>query len=422
MLDRTIAPPFVVPAHAELKKVESHILGNGIPLHELILGDQEVCRLEMIVRSGKWHEPKAGVSYFTSKMLLEGTPRHSSKEISEKLDYYGAFYEVSPGLDFVAVSFYCLSKYVEEVIPYFIDVIADASFPEKELETQKKIKIQQIRVNNQKTSALAASGFRKLLFGERHPYGHDLSEAEVGDVNAEDLKSFHRQLLFNKPEFIVSGKISPGQVKSLAAIFENFPQVAVDTPVYRANETPFVREIIPLEDSMQSSLRIGTITANKYHPDHFKIMLLNELFGGYFGSRLMKNIREDKGYTYGIHSSISFMQQAAFWTIGTDVKREVAISAIEEIGKEMKALKQEPVPAGELETVKNYMTGTFLTSIASPFSLVDKFKSIHFSGLGYEYYDQFLAGIRDATAEDLMRVANDFLKEEEWIQVVAGGI
>ena len=422
MLDRTIAPPFVVPAHAELKKVESYKLGNGIPFHELILGDQEVCRLEIIARSGKWYEPRPGVSYFTSKMLLEGTSRYSSREISEKLDYYGAFYEVSPGLDFVAVSFYCLSKYVDEVIPYFVEVIAGASFPEKELETQKKIKIQQIRVNNQKTSALAASGFRKLLFGERHPYGHDLSEAEVEDINTEDLKSFHRQLLFNKPEIIVSGKISPGELKGLAANFETFPQVAVAPPACRANETPFVREIIPLEGSLQASLRIGTITVNKYHADHFRIMLLNELFGGYFGSRLMKNIREDKGYTYGIHSSISYMQNAAFWTIGTDVKREVAVSAIEEIGKEMKILKHEPVPAAELETVKNYMTGTFLTSITSPFSLVDKFKSIHFSGLNYDYYDQFLAGIRDATAEDLMRVANDFLKEEEWIQVVAGGI
>ncbi len=422
MPDRTIAPPFKIPSHTTLERVASSTLANGIPFHQLLLGDQEVCRVEIILRAGKWYETKPGVSYFVAKMLLEGTPRWDTTAIAEKLDYYGAFYEISPGLDFITLSVYCLSKYVEDVVPFFKEVVAEAAFPEKELETQKKIKVQQIRVNNQKTSALAAKGFRQLLFGERHPYGHELTEPEVEAISAEDLRQFHSQVLFNQPEILVAGKIPGAGIKSLISLFETMPKVDAEAPVFSEHKTPFVREIIPLQESVQASLRIGTQTVNKFHPDHFRIQLLNELLGGYFGSRLMKNIREDKGYTYGIFSSISFLQKAAFWTIGTDVKREVVVAAIDEIVKEMKVLKSEPVPSDELETVKNYMTGTFLTSITSPFSLVDKFKSIHFSGLGYEYYDHYLTNIRSTTAEELLRVANDFLKEEEWIQVVGGGI
>lgn len=422
MPDRTIAPPFQTPAQTKLTRVESTTLSNGLPFHHLILGDQEVCRVEMVLRSGKWFEEKPGVSYFSSKMLLEGTARYSSKEISDRLDFYGAFYEITPGLDFVTLTLYCLSKYLPEVMPFFLEIAAMANFPEKELDTQKRIKTQQIRVNNQKTAALAAKGFRHLLFGQQHPYGHELVEDEVVNVTVDDLQAFHREAFFNKPEVIVAGKVAPRVLDGLAKLFGQFQYIVKDAPVRKAANSPFVREIIPLEGSVQASLRIGTITVNKRHPDHFPLTLLNEILGGYFGSRLMKNIREDKGYTYGIFSSISYLQQESFWTIGTDVKREVAVAAIEEIGREMRVLKEQEVPAAELETVKNYMAGTFLTSITSAFSLADKFKTIHFSGLGYDYYDQYIARIRETTSEELLRVANDFLKEEEWVQVVGGGV
>lgn len=422
MLDRTKAPAFDIPSHTSLRQVHSSKLLNGLNFHELIVGDQEVCRIEIIVRSGSWFDPGNGISYFTSKMLLEGTAKLGARQIADRLDYYGAYYEVAPGLDFVTLTVYSLSKYVGEVVPFFIEAVVNAIFPEPELETQKKIRLQQIRVNRQKTSSIASKGFRSLLFGPEHPYGRELEEKDLDNATTDVLRHFHQQLFFHQPEIFVSGKLSKDQISVLKEQFLSLPFVNSADPVYQSARPPFVRQILPLEESVQASLRIGSITVKKKHPDHFHIMLLNELFGGYFGSRLMKNIREDKGYTYGIYSSISYLQKEAFWVIGTDVKREVAVAAIEEIVKEMRILKDVPVPAAELETVRNYMAGTFLTSISTPFSLMDKFKSIYFSELGYEYYDQFLASIRTASADDMQRVANDFLKEDDWIQVVGGGI
>ncbi|CAD5293047.1 MULTISPECIES: pitrilysin family protein [unclassified Imperialibacter] len=422
MLDRTAAPEFHIPTRTDLKHVTSSTLDNGIQFHELILGDQEVCRIEIVLRSGNWFEEKEGVSYFTTKMLLEGTEKLSGRQIADKLDYYGAYWEATSGMDFVTLTVYSLTKYLEEVVPFFLSVVVDASFPEKELETIKKVRIQQIRVNKQKTSALASSGLRHLLFGQSHPYGKELSEEEVGKVTSADLKEYHKNRLWGQAEVFVSGKLSSEELSKLKGFFGDFPSRAVSLPNYPVVTAPAVREILPVNESVQASLRLGKTAHDKHHPDHYHLMLLNEVFGGYFGSRLMKNIREDKGYTYGIYSSLSYLQNAAFWVVGTDVKREVAIASIDEILKEMRLLRTEPVPSEELETVKNYMIGTFLSSISTSFSLMDKFRSIHFAGLDYEYYNRLLTSIRTATSEDLLRVANDSFKEEDWLQVVAGGI
>lgn len=422
MLDRTQAPAFQIPAHTSLQPVTSIALSNGVMYHELVLGSQEVCRIEIVMRSGVWYEANNGTAYFTGKMLLEGTLRLSARQIADKLDYYGAYWEITPGLDFTTITIYTLSKHLEEVVPFFVEAVMQAAFPQKELDTQKKIKTQQIRVNRQKTAALAAHGLRNLLFGAHHPYGKELLEEDVEAIDVSLLQRHHKENLFNKAEIFVSGLFSEAQSVQLQRLFGGLPVVSQPPKAFAVPATPFVREIVPLEGSVQASLRLGRLTVDRHHPDHVNLMLLNELFGGYFGSRLMKNIREEKGYTYGIYSSISYLQHEAFWQIGADVNREVAIAAVEEILKEMRVLCNEPVPPAELETVKNYMAGTFLTSISSPFAVMDKFKSVHFAGLDYGYYDRLLSGIRQSTTRDLLRVANDFFDEEKWLQVIGGGI
>ncbi len=422
MLDRTVAPPFHIPTRTDLKHVSSSELPNGIKFHELVLGNQDVCRIEVVLKSGNWHESKEGVSFFTTKMLLEGTNSMSGRQIADKLDYYGAYWEATSGMDFVTLTIYSLSQYLNEVLPLFLEAVVEASFPEKELETLKKARIQQINVGLQKTSTLASSGLRSLLFGQSHPYGKELSENEVALVTTDDLRTYHKDTMFSGAEVFVAGKIGDTELKKLKEIFSGMRSQKPVWTTYPCNTVPSVRQIIPLEGSVQATLRLGKIAPDKHHPDHYHLLLLNEVFGGYFGSRLMKNIREEKGYTYGIYSSISYLQNAAFWIIGTDVKREVAIPAIEEVLKEMKQLRREPVSADELETVKNYMIGSFLSSISTSFSLMDKFRSIHFAGLGYEHYDQMLSSIRTASSEDLLRVADASFDEKDWLQVIGGGI
>ena len=190
-------------------------------------------------------------------------------------------------------------------------------------------------------------------------------------------------------------------------------------PAFKKAEKEF---IIKKEDSVQSSIRYGRMLFNHTNQDYFDVYVLNEILGGYFGSRLMQNIREEKGYTYGIHSSVVPMQEGGYFVIGTDVKREFTKYTLVEIEKELQRLIDEPVSDNELLTVKNYMLGSFVGDIQTSFAIADKYKTIYFHGLGYDYYDRFFARIQSITAQDIQAVAKKYLNPSDMSYVVAGGM
>jgi predicted Zn-dependent peptidase len=178
---------------------------------------------------------------------------------------------------------------------------------------------------------------------------------------------------------------------------------------------------VPKADSTQASVRVGRTLFNRNNPDYLPLRVLNEIFGGYFGSRLMKNIREEKGFTYGISSSLASTYADGYWIIGADVNKDVAQQTIDEIYKEMDILCKEPVPADELETVRNYMLGSFANSINTPFVLAERFKTVHFLGMSYDYYEQFIRTVQTISAEELLHIAQKHYKPELMTEVIVGG-
>jgi zinc protease len=162
------------------------------------------------------------------------------------------------------------------------------------------------------------------------------------------------------------------------------------------------------------------LAINRKHEDFSGLQILNTVLGGYFGSRLMNNIREDKGYTYGIGSGISSLQQAGYLFMATEVGADVCSAALTEIYKEIELLKNEPIGEEELNLVRNYMLGSMLGSLENVFSHADKFKNIYFSGLDYDYYTNYIATVKAITAEDLLAIANKYLTTDHFIEVVIG--
>ena len=157
------------------------------------------------------------------------------------------------------------------------------------------------------------------------------------------------------------------------------------------------------------------------HVDYAGMQVLNTVFGGYFGSRLMSNIREDKGYTYGIGSSVVPLRKEGYFCISSEVGVDVRAAAVNEIYLELKRLRTELVPESELNLVRNYMLGSFQRNIDGPFSLADRFKSILTAGMGYEYYTRYLETIQNITAEELLRLASTHLHEDSLYELVVGG-
>lgn len=422
-LDRSIAPSYQPFSGFELQKAHSTTLPNGVHLHYLNAGEQPVVRIELIFKAGAWFESKQLVSMLLMKMAGEGTRSKTAHEISEAFAYYGAYIEYTSGVDKIAYTLHCLTKDLNPLLTVLREVVTELCISDENFENKKRIISQSLKVNQEKTSFLASGAIKETLFGKEHPYGKIQSVEKIEAIRLQDLTEFYKNsVVAENLEVYIAGNVEEQQIELVKAFFggNDFPSQVQDAiPVFVPAGSN--GQLIQKEDAIQSSLRIGRLAVNRSHQDYLNLVVLNEIFGGYFGSRLMKNIREEKGLTYGISSHISHFQHASYWVISTDVKKELTETAILEIYKEMQALVEVAVGEEELETVKSYMLGSFVGSINTPFSLMDKFKVIHANNLGYEYFDKYVNAIKNMTSQALMEAAAKYFVQADWKEVVVGG-
>jgi predicted Zn-dependent peptidase len=431
MLNRTQAPDFQSIQNVFVTKAQSKKLTNGIDLHWLNAGEQPVIRLEYLFRAGTWYEPQRGISYFTAKMLTEGTQRRSAAEIYEYIDQFGSFIEVNQNAERINLTVYTLDKHLPRLLPLLHEILLEPVFPEKELENLKTITRQNLQVNMQKTSFLAQHRFREIIFGEQHPYGKYIKDDDIPSITHEQLVAYHQHCIVGRPfDVVLSGQVTDQTLQLVDTHLAGFAitKDTISKPVIPIAAQTQRAELVEKPDSVQSSLRVGKRLLDgqgkpftRQSAEYFQLSVLNEVLGGYFGSRLMKNIREDKGFTYGIHSSLGTFRHEGFLVIGTDVKKEFTSQTLDEIRKEMQKLQTEPVPEEELETVKNYLLGSFAGSVNTPFSLADHFKTIYFEGLDYSFFDAYVNAITQTTAESLRALAQTYLDVDSFTEVVVGG-
>jgi zinc protease len=425
MFDRSQAPDFQTIQTISIPKAQTLRLDNGLPLHVINVGEQPLVRIECLFQAGTWYEPERATSLFTVKMMNEGTSTRSSRQISEYVDQYGAFIEFNHGVDKITVTVYSLVKYLPEILVLLSDILQDSLFPERELDNLKNITLQTLKVNLEKNAYVANALFRSHLFGENHPYGKSLREEDILSKEPEGLKAFYHQRIRGKSfDIVLAGKVSD---KEIGLVNRYLGQLSVssanglDRPA-DAQVTTYQPVLVTKEESLQSTIRLGRRLFPRRHPDYARLSVLNEVLGGYFGSRLMKNIREDKGFTYGISSNLAAFQKEGYWLIGTDVKRESTGQTLREIEKEIERLRTEPVDAYELETVRNYMIGSFAGSLNTAFDIADRFKITYFEGLPLDYYDHYIDRVQSVSAADLLELANTYLVREAFQEVVVGGL
>lgn len=422
MLDRKIAPPFKRVTNIAIPQAKRTFLDNGTPLYYIEAGKQPVVRLEFIFKAGAWYEEKKGASYFAAKMLSEGTLQKSSAQISYEVEKFGAYLEFNPTLDYSIVTLECLSKHLNNLLPLLHEILRQPSFPEDELVTLKNIKAQQTRVQNEKSSFLASKKFREAIFGEAHPYGKDLTLEDIDKLTQDDVRSFYDQY-YNLPfEILISGLPDSGFIADINKIFgQTVLQKAAADPTY-ISQPISSPTIIEREANLQSSIRVGKKLLTKEHPDYVKLLVVNEILGGYFGSRLMKNIREDKGYTYGISSALVPLRNDGYFIVGTDVNKENTRNTLQEIYKEIEVLQTTLISDDEFNTVRSFMIGSFLSEINTPFALSDKFKGVHLYGLGYDFYDSYLQTVNNISSTEIRELAQQYLQKETFSEVVVGGL
>ena len=424
MLDRTVSPDFQTITSITIPPVQVITLSNGIYLYVVNVGEQPVIKVEFSFEAGNWQEPQNGVSLFTAKMISEGTSKYSSSEISEYFDKFGSFIESGQGLDRANFVVYGLKKHLPSLLPMVQELLNEATFPEKELETLKNIQSQTLQVNSEKTAFIANKTFRKKVFGDIHPYGNSMTEEAIEGIDQSILIDFYKNYWQGKPYRIyLSGNVGEDEIKLIEQHFGS-QKIShfIGSQVFANIILPKGENIlIEKEGTMQSSIRMGKQLMTRKHPDFFTMMLLNEVLGGYFGSRLMKNIREEKGLTYGISSNLALFGQAGYFVIGTDVKREFTQQTIDEIHKEIRILQTELISEIELEVVKNYMVGSFAGSLNTPFDITDRYKVIFSENLPLDFYQNYIPNIQQISDVMLLEAAGKYLEIDTLFEIVVGG-
>lgn len=426
LLDRTQAPDYQPVNDARLVAVETQKLDNGAPLYLIAFDQQPVMRVEVNFDAGSWFEPteQPGAAFFAWKMLAEGTRSQTSAQISEAFDQYGAFLELNNGFDRGSLVVYCQPKHLPRVLPLMAELLTEAAYPEKEFGDIQTMTLQNLKVNFEKTSHVASVRLREKLFSRAHPYGRSQQPESVAKLLPADTRNFYERRIRQQPfRVIVAGQVGIAEVASINQYLGALPigpasTEAMPTPTITTDATS---ELIDKAGSLQSSIRMGRTLFKRNHPDFHKVLVMNEVLGGYFGSRLMKNIREEKGYTYGISSNVGAFREAGQFMIGTDVKREFTQQTIDEVWKEIRLLQTEPVGDHELTTVKNYMAGEFVGSLNTPFEIADRYKLILLDGLPADFLSHYIARIRAVSAADVQQMAQTYLAEGSLIDVVVGG-
>lgn len=425
LIDRTKAPGINDIKTIPVLRVKQYKTDNGVPVYYINAGSQDVLKVELIFKAGFVQQQQALIAATTSNLLDEGTVNRTAVQIADGVDYYGAFLETSVAHETATVSLFTLKKHLNKLLPVLEDVIKNAIFPEEELELNLQNKKQKYLVNKQKVSAQARKKFSEMLFGSTHPFGYYIKEEDFDKVKKPLLEEFYKKYYHSGNVMIlISGKVDEAVLKEVNKVFgknvwkEKENRFVLPKYIFSAPEEK--RITIEKSDALQSAIRIGRLLVNKKHPDYFALQVLNTVLGGYFGSRLMSNIREDKGYTYGIGSGIVSFQSAGYFFISTEVGVDVCSAAVDEIYKEIKRLREERISESELQLVRNYMLGTFLSSIDGPFALADRFKGIEFYGLDYSYYDNYIQTIKTVSSSALMDLANNYLQEKDLLELVVG--
>ena len=422
MLNRTLAPDFKQVEHIDLIKAEPYVFQNNVKLYVISGGEQELIRIELVFKNVNWNPAKPLQAYTVNTMLVEGTSKLSAQEIANKIDYYGAFLQVDYNYDYSTVTLFTLTKHLAATLPVIKAIVSDSVFAETELETFKTNQKQKLLVSLEKNDYIGRRLFNHTLFGDTI-YGYKTESFDYDRLDRTQLLEYFKSAYQpSNCTIIASGKIEASSINLLEEFFgkdwDKGPDVKPN--VFTCPQEKGTEHYCEREDALQSAIRIGKISVNRSHADFPGLQVLNTVLGGYFSSRLMSNIREDKGYTYGIGSAIVSLQNAGYFVIGSEVGAHVCSAAINEIEKEIKTLQTELIPAEELKLVRNYMMGSLLGSLENALSHADKFKNIFFSGLTYEYYNQYIDVVRTISAEELQRLAIKYLDFSDLEKVIVG--
>lgn len=419
MIDRKIQPSIHVIDSIHFEKPLIFDVTKNNRLFCTTNVQNETAKFELIFDAGSILGEK-NIASIVNDLLLSGTKDKTSTQIHSEIDGLGGFVEQSLSIEYASFSIYALRENIIPIARIVKDAIENCQFHLHEVEQTLKVHKQRLEVSLEKVGVLAQRSFKQRFFNSSKTYSRVTTSEDFDTIERKDLVSFHSdQYLNGLKDMALVGNFSQTEIDAFIDIFGSW-----------ANETKSVFESnfenikgyshTEKEGSLQTAIRIGCHLFNKTHEDYPDFLVLNTIIGGYFGSRLMQNIREEKGYTYGVGSMANELHKSGYFMIGTEVKKEVKDLALAEIKYELDKLKQKEVPKEELELVKNYMLGQLLKSADGPYSMMDLYLEVDDFGLSLDYYNQLIQSINHITPERIKELANKYLDWDNFTIVTVG--
>lgn len=417
-----------MPAIQEITKIKLtpptiFVMDNGIKVYQVNTGIHEASKIEIHFATGRPDEHKRLVAKSTVRLLKDGTKNYNSLELAEKIDFYGASLSLNAQLDASSIVLTSLNKHLDQLVPILAEIIWEPTFPQKEIDVFIKNNQEVLKLELTKNDVIAYRKFTELIFGEDHPYGYNSYPETYDAISRADLVQHHQERFgTNNCTIFISGKFGDAELQLLNEYLGKktklvAQQSANNSSVSQAEPT---KAFFGTADTVQTSIKIGLPCFNRQHPDYYAMFTLNTIIGGYFGSRLMVNIREDKGYTYNIYSTLDTMKYNGYFYISTDTSHDLVEKTKVEIYKELKKLQDEPILEEEHKMVKNYLLGNFLTMIDGPYNTADVIKTFVTEELNIDHFNQLIQYILNFKPIDMQETAKKYLNPDQMWEITVG--
>src|SRR5690349_15350122 len=413
----------------KLPRAEEATLKNGLQVILLPSHKVPTFNMQLVVMSGGLSDKAdyRGLANSTAALLREGTTKRSSKDIAEQVDALGATLTATSGLSSLTsvVSTSGLVENLDQTLELFADVIRNPTFPQAEVDKYKTRTLAQLQLQRSIPQFLAAEQFNKAIYGANHPASLVAPPAEsIKKLTSKDLADFHST--YYRPNNAILAIVGDVTMKEIMPKLEkafgdwqkgDVPAATIPPAPAQADARIF---LIDRPGSVQTVLSLGTLGIERTSPDYFSVLLADRVLGGGPSGRLFMNLREDKGYTYGAYSNFGGTKFRGTWVSSSEVRTDVTEGAMKEFMYELNRLRNEPVPAEELENAKRAIIGSFALSLEQPQALLQNIITQKLYNLPADYWDTYPQKVSAITADDVQRVAQKYI-DLNHLQVVAVG-
>lgn len=413
--------PRITPSQVEVAEARLTTLPNGVGLYTLASDDFEVLRISFVFRAGSAVQTTPFSASAAASLLAEGTRDLTARQVAEQLDYYGSWYDVSIDRDYAYINFATLSKFFDPTLAVAEQILLYPTFPEEELRTYAAKRKQRLAIDRTKVDVEAREAFARALFGPEHPYGITSDAAEYDRLTRDAVADFYRRFYTAENCFVVcSGRIGDRELQAVADLAGRIPHGAAETSAPFPAPVTTHEAFVAHPGAVQSSLRLGRLLFARQHPDFLGMQVVATALGGYFGSRLMQNLREEHGYTYGVVSAMVNFDREGYFAVAAQVGSDVAREALREIYAEIERLGTEPMSEAELDLVKNMMTGEMMRILDGPFGIADVTIENILCGRDNAVIGENIRRIRAMTPAEVQSLARKYLRREDLVTVAAG--